>query len=85
MRLGGHDGTEVDVRDVIDRFLSELANERGFSSNTISAYGNDLGQFATFLQEQRRIPSWSVVSHEDVRAFELHLREREYAASTVAR
>lgn len=85
MRLGGHDGTEVNVRDVVDRFLSDLANERGFSNNTISAYGNDLGQFATFLQDQRRIPSWSVVGYEDVGAFELHLRERGYAASTVAR
>ena len=85
MRLGGHDGTDVVVQDVVERFLSELANERGFSNNTISAYGNDLKQFAAFMQETRRLPAWSVLSNEDVKAFEVHLRERGYAASTVAR
>jgi len=72
------------VREVIDRFLSELASERGFSANTISAYGNDLGQFAAFLDE-RRVPTWTVLTDDDVQAFEVHLRERGYAASTVAR
>ncbi|CAN5676777.1 tyrosine recombinase [soil metagenome] len=85
MRLGGHDGTDVFVQDVVERFLRELANERGFSNNTVSAYGNDLRQFATFMQGERRLPSWSVLSNEDVKAFEVHLRERGYAASTVAR
>ncbi len=85
MRLGGHDGTEVFVREVIDRFLSELEGDRGFSANTVSAYGNDLGQFATFLAERRHVPSWAVLGDEDVQAFEVFLRERGYAASTVAR
>ncbi|MEA2595924.1 MAG: hypothetical protein QOF01_2393, partial [Thermomicrobiales bacterium] len=33
------------MHDAIDRFLHILENERGFSSNTISAYRNDLVQF----------------------------------------
>ena len=37
------------------------------------------------MQDDRRLPSWSVLSNEDVKAFEVHLRERGYAASTVAR
>ncbi len=37
------------------------------------------------MQETRKVPAWTVLSHEDVKAFEIHLREREYAASTVAR
>ncbi|MEZ4523404.1 MAG: tyrosine recombinase [Thermomicrobiales bacterium] len=73
------------MQDVVERFLGELASERGFSNNTISAYGNDLRQFAGFMQDSRRIPSWSVLGNEDVKAFEVHLRERGYAASTVAR
>lgn len=31
------------------------------------------------------MPTWSVLTDEDVQAFEVHLRERGYAASTVAR
>lgn len=73
------------MQDIVERFLSELANERGFSNNTVSAYGNDLRQFASFMQDERRLPSWSVLTNEDVKAFEVHLRERGYAASTVAR
>ena len=85
VRLGGHDGTDLTVQDVVDRFLSELSTERGFSNNTISAYGNDLRQFLSFMEEQRRLPSWNVLSNDDVKAFEISLRERGYAASTVAR
>ncbi len=33
----------------------------------------------------RRLPGWAVLSNEDVKAFEIHLRERGYAPSTVAR
>ncbi len=73
------------MRQTVERFLSELASERGFSSNTVSAYGNDLGQFVKFLEEQRRVPTWSVLTDDDVQAFETYLRERGYAASTVAR
>lgn len=83
--LGGHDGSDMAVQTTVERFLEELSNERGFSSNTVSAYGNDLRQFATFMQNERRMSSWSVLSNEDVKAFELYLRERGYAASTVAR
>ena len=73
------------MQDTVDSFLAELANERGFSNNTVSAYGNDLRQFATFMANERRLAAWSILANEDVRAFELYLRERGYAASTVAR
>lgn len=34
----------------VDKFLNVLETERGFSVNTIFAYRNDLGQFASFLR-----------------------------------
>ena len=73
------------MQDIVEGFLAELANERGFSNNTVSAYGNDLRQFATFMGNERSLAGWSVLANEDVKAFELYLRERGYAASTVAR
>lgn len=73
------------VRDDIERFLRSLEQERGFSTNTISAYRNDLSQFAGYLQERQGLVSWFGLTPEAVKGFELHLRERGYATSTVAR
>ncbi len=83
----------------VDRFLRVLEGERGFSLNTIAAYRNDLGQFMVFLHDRPSsspAPSGSIAGHEPVGIWEeltdqhlttylLHLREREYASSTVAR
>lgn len=66
-------------------FLRQLEAEKGFSSNTISAYKNDLNQFITFLTQERGMTSWQELSDEHLKAYTLYLREREYATSTVAR
>lgn len=66
-------------------FLRKLEAEKGFSSNTISAYKNDLNQFITFLTQERGLSSWQELSDEHLKAYTLYLREREYATSTVAR
>ena len=66
-------------------FLRQLEAEKGFSSNTISAYKNDLNQFITFLTQERGVTSWQELSDEHLKAYTLYLREREYATSTVAR
>lgn len=66
-------------------FLRQLEAEKGFSSNTISAYKNDLNQFITFLTQERGLTSWQELTDEHLKAYTLYLREREYATSTVAR
>lgn len=38
------------MRDDVERFLTALETERGFSVNTIFAYRNDLNQFAAYLR-----------------------------------
>ena len=72
------------MEEQISAFLQHLAEKRGLSVNTAAAYRTDLEQFVTFLHE-RGIVEWSSVSHDDVLAFLLFLRERRYANSTVAR
>jgi integrase/recombinase XerD len=74
----------------IDQFLGTLAAQRGFSANTLSAYRNDLTQFANFLsdgQDGRASPvsSWSQVNRDAIVSFLLYLKERRYATTTVAR
>jgi len=64
-------------------FITHLRVERGFSDNTVSAYQNDLAQLAEFL---RAGPvELDLTERGTVVAFILHLREREYAPTTVAR
>lgn len=72
--------------DHIDDFLGHLALEKGYSPNTTSAYRNDLTQFKDYLAERK--PSsfgWKGIKKDEIVGYILHLKEREYASSTVAR
>jgi len=71
----------------IEDFLNYLSLEKGSPRNTLIAYRNDLAQLARFLNEQDSIEvkSWDEVDKDMIIAYILHLKEREYAASTVAR
>ena len=77
------------MRQVIDNFLNYLAVEKGFPPNTIAAYRNDLNQFAGFVGEEaaRRgwIPPWAGFGRQSMLSYLLDLRQRNYAATTVAR
>ncbi len=76
------------MQEQIQAFLEYLEVERMFSGNTIAAYRNDLGQFHSFLQAlgpAERPRGWGNVTRDHVIKFMLDMREREYAASTIAR
>ena len=68
----------------VELFLQHLAEERGLSVNTTAAYRTDLEQFGAFVRE-RDLTDWNAVTHDDLLAFLLFLREKRYANSTVAR
>ncbi len=77
------------MREDIDKFLNYLEVERGFSQNTIVAYRNDLYQLASFTEEEAAkrasIPSWSGFGRQGILSYLLNLKERNYAATTLAR
>lgn len=72
------------MRDQLDEFLAHLASERKLSANTTSAYRTDLEQFSEFVGG-RGHSAWHSLSRDDVLAFQLFLKERRYATSTLAR
>jgi integrase/recombinase XerD len=69
----------------VARFLEQLERDRGFSNNTVSAYRNDLKQFLSYMQSDGAIQSWPELGESSLTSYVLHLREREYARSTIAR
>ena len=77
------------MKENIESFLNYLAVEKGFSQNTAAAYRNDLYQLASFVEEEavRRgsAPSWSSFGRQGILSYLLNLKERNYAATTIAR
>jgi integrase/recombinase XerD len=78
------------MQEQIDGFLEYLAVEEEASDNTIAAYRNDLTQLQSFLGSYRspfgdEVKSWEVVDSAIVQSYLLELKQRDYAATTVAR
>ncbi|HEX2988191.1 MAG TPA: site-specific tyrosine recombinase/integron integrase [Chloroflexota bacterium] len=88
------------MKQQVNAFLGYLAAERGLAANTLAAYNNDLSQFAEYLasRDQAGIEgsgsegshqdgqgSLSVMGRDAVMGFFLHLREKGYTPSTIAR
>ncbi|MGQ9550319.1 MAG: site-specific tyrosine recombinase XerD [Roseiflexus sp.] len=72
------------MNEQVEMFLRHLADERNLAANTIAAYHTDLDQFCDFVNAKSR-QGWRDVTHDDILAFMIYLRERRYASSTVAR
>ncbi len=77
------------MRQEVESFLNHLSTEKGFSSNTIEAYRNDLGQLASFIEDQAAVKGyksqWASVDRNILISYILDLKERGYASATVAR
>ena len=77
------------MKEDITSFLNYLAVEKGFSQNTVAAYRNDLHQLASFVEEEAAnrgsIPSWADFGRQGMLSHLLNLKERNYAATTIAR
>lgn len=78
------------MNERLDAFLAYLVDERKLSSNTVSAYRNDLLQLAEFLSSDRARPggrksALSGISREHLAGYYLNLRERGYAPASIAR
>ncbi|HHY57199.1 MAG TPA: tyrosine recombinase [Chloroflexi bacterium] len=78
------------MQEEVQRYLLSLDIEEDASDNTIAAYRNDLSQLLTFLMhyaapDGARVTSWGQVTPAVIQDYVFHLRDRDYASSTVAR
>ncbi len=72
------------MRVGIERFLESLQADKKYSPNTIVAYRNDLGQFASYFET--RVSGWGQITKEQLVQYVNSLKgDREYASATVAR
>ena len=75
--------TVVPNAEIIDRFLDAAWQEAGLRENTLSAYRNDLAQFAKWLS--KRQPYLSKASRSDVLAYLATSVKRGISAKSSAR
>ena len=73
------------MKEPIENFLHYLEVEKGYSENTISAYRNDLTGLAGFAQKDASVSSWINFNRQNMLSYMLHLKERGYVATTMAR
>jgi integrase/recombinase XerD len=72
------------MKGLVQRFLDYIVEEKGYSSNTLAAYRNDLSQFLEFAE--RKADSWEGVSRDLIMNYIMVMKsDQEYASSTVAR
>jgi integrase/recombinase XerD len=72
------------VKRDIEVFLQYLTKDKGYSRNTLAAYGNDLAQMAAFITAEQAkgiITSYG----ELLKSYLLKLREKRYSVATTAR
>ena len=68
----------------LQRFLHYIKFERGYATNTLTAYEKDLEQFRDFIQTSG-IDEWRALVPDILEGFVVALQDRKYSASTVAR
>lgn len=78
------------MQEEVQRYLLSLGIEEDASDNTVAAYRNDLSQLLTFLMhyaapDGTRVAAWEQVTPAVIQDYVFHLRDRDYASSTVAR
>ncbi|OGN95134.1 MAG: site-specific tyrosine recombinase XerD [Chloroflexi bacterium RBG_13_51_18] len=73
------------MKQPIENFLHYLAVEKGYSEHTISAYHNDLTQLVEFVNSNTSATSWINFNRQTMLSYMLHLKERGYVATTIAR
>ncbi len=77
------------IKEEIESFLNYLTVEKGYSDNTVMAYRNDLSDLSSFAESEatkkNTMPIWENFGRQGVLSYILQLKERNYAATTVAR
>ena len=72
------------LTDIIADYLHYLLVERGLTTNTVTSYGHDLAEFATYLQQQK-ITTFEAVTNHNVVDYMQRQQEQGKANSSIIR
>jgi integrase/recombinase XerD len=83
----GHSKECEAMEEQLLAFLKFLQQEYNYSSNTIAAYKNDLGQFVSYLQDNNlnSTGSWQSIGADKINGYVTYMKNQPYASSSVAR
>jgi integrase/recombinase XerD len=73
------------MQEEIQAFLKFITVEKGYAQNTLSAYQNDLGQLAAYLQKKNPNSLWVQLTRADANEYVLHMKAQGWSSTTVAR
>ncbi|MCX7917936.1 MAG: site-specific integrase, partial [bacterium] len=73
----------MNLDEMVDKFLSHIIVEKNLSSNTASAYKNDLNKFKIFIEKEKI--NINKFDYENITSFLIFLKKRNYSASSVIR
>lgn len=75
------------LTDAIDRFLRYIESERGYSPQTVRAYGSDLRYFVEGMREALGVddPTLAQIGAAEVRGFVASMHRRKYARRSIGR
>ncbi|MBL1211956.1 MAG: tyrosine-type recombinase/integrase [Ignavibacteriae bacterium] len=72
------------IDQLIENYISQLTGVKQSSSNTITAYKNDLNQFCEFCKKNN-IDKVIQLSEKRIRSYILYLNEKELSKSSISR
>ena len=71
---------------IIEQFLQYLMIDLGLSTNTTSAYRNDLNQFFTSIDKNNDSINYTkVITRENINRYIKIMQKKQYAATTISR
>jgi site-specific recombinase XerD len=72
------------IKDLIEKYLSEIKNIRRYSDNTIKSYRTDLVEFLTFCNEKQK-NEFSEINERFIKSYLMILSEKDLDKKTIAR
>ncbi|OGY26739.1 MAG: hypothetical protein A2Z11_00275 [Candidatus Woykebacteria bacterium RBG_16_43_9] len=73
------------LQKAVEDFCGFLLTEKGASGNTITAYRNDLGQLADFMETRSITDGWKGLDSSSLQDFIVDLKTHGYTESSIAR
>lgn len=73
------------AKNWVDLFLEYLRVERQYSTDTITAYHEDLNEFIQFLSDNGGMKKWTDIDRLDVSVYLTYLNDYPYQRSSIAR